>query len=510
MIGALGTFFGVLFILLVVIAVMSKGALKGSDVFVLRWVVLSLTVAFSGVVAWLRWSISRRNVSPAAAVQSPDMHQPLKAATGLPPFERSVPLVRAVASNPAAGVAAAHQAIVFRQHFPPLHDRAARSFFGGTPIAPRGFRWPRSTSRGSKSKPFSFLMQMDCAAVPPPARLGMLPDRGILYFFLDLTTDAFRVTYHEAEDNEWESIPPPDDLAVAYEDHPTAVWRWPQAPQDCPKLLPKWTFDPVAVEIPREPERGDEDDSSFLWSGGMGVGAALRAAQGEEVPSSPFTIRDCIDATDTLRRPFAGYPHDWRAVQIGSGLLLAQLRSVRGAPGRAALRELSEAEREAVIVQMADEARVWYGRAVSHPPFSAVASRDSDEFWSWLARNAWLVRFVISDAITLSIEASLAESTEAAARIPADVARRLHYRHALASRSEAGLFVTTPDRMLGAPVDVQGRQVERMKTHLLLLELSSNDGLGHHFGEAVYQFWITPDDLSERRFDSVELTVDAY
>jgi hypothetical protein len=29
-------------------------------------------------------------------------------------------------------------------------------------------------------------------------------------------------------------------------------------------------------------------------------------------------------------------------------------------------------------------------------------------------------------------------------------------------------------------------------THLLLLELSSNEALGHEFGEGVHQFWITP------------------
>jgi len=32
----------------------------------------------------------------------------------------------------------------------------------------------------------------------------------------------------------------------------------------------------------------------------------------------------------------------------------------------------------------------------------------------------------------------------------------------------------------------------------------------HHFGEGVYQFWITPADLRARRFDKVELTADAY
>jgi hypothetical protein len=57
---------------------------------------------------------------------------------------------------------------------------------------------------------------------------------------------------------------------------------------------------------------------------------------------------------------------------------------------------------------------------------------------------------------------------------------------------------------------VQGDQEETARTHLLLLELSSNDGLGHYFGEGVYQFWITPADLRSRRFERVRLTTSAY
>jgi hypothetical protein len=112
--------------------------------------------------------------------------------------------------------------------------------------------------------------------------------------------------------------------------------------------------------------------------------------------------------------------------------------------------------------------------------------------------------------MTMAVEASLAHSREAAARIPSDVARRVHFRHALAIRTDKGLSANTPDRMLAPPVDVQGHQWDRAKTHLLLLEISTNPGLGHHFGEGVYQFWITPVDLKARRFDKVELTADAY
>jgi uncharacterized protein DUF1963 len=481
LISAAVTFFGVLLIVAFAIGVSSRGALKGPDAFALRWTVISLMVAFSALVAWMRWKFflsPRLSSTPAAtARESP---------------------------------ATSRQAIVFRQHFPPRRDFTL-SFFGGVPVGPEGFRWPRVDGSSPPSKPLSFLMQIDCSAVPAHARLGMLPDQGVLYFFLDLTwgqQDAFRVLYAEGKNKDWGPIKPPEDLGHAFGDQATFVWQWTQALDDCPRLLPKWTFTPTAVEIPVETHDTREPDAPFLWPGEKFVAEALRRAQGPDVPSTSFSLRDSLDEQGGLRRPFANYPHDWRAIQIFSGLLLNKTRD--RVPGTHELRELSEPERAALVGRIRSEAKSWFDRAASHSPFAAVPQSGSDEFWSWAADKPWLVRFVITDALTLSIEASLNESDQAAARIPGDVARRVHSRHALAVDLERGLFTTTPDRMLAPPVDVQGNQWERAKTHLLLLELSSNNGLGHHFGEGVYQFWITPADLRARRFDKVELTADAY
>ena len=412
--------------------------------------------------------------------------------------------------------AAGRQAIVFRQHFPPQPESSTLSFFGGAPIAPSGFRWPRSAGKAGPSKPFSFLMQIDCADVPGRARLGMLPDRGVLYFFLDLTwgePNAFRVVYEEGGVRNGAVIEPPDDLGHAYGDHAAACWKWPPSAQDAPRLLPKWTFQPVALEIAPHVVNPDEDEDEhapMLWPGDKVMTEPLRVAQGDEVVSHWFSVRDFVAAGGAMIRPFANYPHDWRAVQICSGLLLHQLARRYSLAGTFKRRGWSEAEGDALVTRITAEARSWFDRAASQRPFAAVPRAECDEFWSWLADKSWLVSSVMTEALTLSIEASLADSRAAAERIPADVARRVHDRHALASRSEHGLFTTTPNRMLGPPVDVQGNQWDRAKTHLLLLELSSNEGLGHHFGEGVYQFWITPDDLKARRFDKVELTSDAY
>ena len=67
-----------------------------------------------------------------------------------------------------------------------------------------------------------------------------------------------------------------------------------------------------------------------------------------------------------------------------------------------------------------------------------------------------------------------------------------------------------PNRMFGPPRYVHGDAEERIDDWLLLLELSSNESIGHHFGEGVIQFLIRPADLQARRFDKVEAIVTAY
>ena len=152
----------------------------------------------------------------------------------------------------------------------------------------------------------------------------------------------------------------------------------------------------------------------------------------------------------------------------------------------------------------------WADRASAAPPFDEVPLAERDQFWSWLQENEWLTFKPMTDAFVLSVEASLSASAAAAARIPLDVIDYIGWRHALACETETGLHMKTPDRMLAARVDVQGDIDERVREFLLLLELSSNPGLAHYFGEGVLQFWIRPDDLAAQRFDRVELSTTAY
>jgi len=402
-------------------------------------------------------------------------------------------------------LAARTQAILFRQIVPPNHDPAHLSFFGRLPIAPSGFQWPRG-----KSRPYSFIMQLDCSAVPSDGRLGIFPDDGVLYVFLKLEwgyeegyEDTFRVIYEPGPAQGWAEVAPPDDLPHAFDSK--LAWKWPQSDADWPHLLPKWPFDPVLIQggpLPDDPEGFEE---TYAWPGTVFPNEAIAAIEGAVAQYLSFGYQRGQAKT----APFANFPHDWNAVRITTGLIAKAMKradSVRDLH----LRNLSEEEYAAKLAEAQVGLSDWSDRASVAAPFDDVPAAERERFWSWLQEYEWLTFMPMNDAGALSVEATLSASPEAAARVPLEVVDYIRCRHALACNTERGLHMKTPDRILAAPVDVQGDIDERVREFILLLELSSDEGLAHYFGEGVYQFWIRPDDLAARRFERVELSTTAY
>jgi hypothetical protein len=394
------------------------------------------------------------------------------------------------------------QAIIFRQIVPPNHDPHHLSFFGGLPIAPSGFQWPRGQSR-----PYSFIMQVDCSAVPAEGRLGMFPDRGVMYLFLDLDwgqEDTFRVIWQPGPTLGWTEITEPGDLPHAY-DHKRS-WKWPQSDADWPRLLPKWPFDPVLIRGGPLPDDEEELEQTYAWPGTINPDQAISAIEGAVVPYKDFEYK----RRHARIVPFANFPHDWNAVRITTGLITERMdRSVEEARTRY-FRELSEEEFEAKVAEAQGTLRDWSDRASAATAFDEVPPPERDQFWSWLQDHEWLVFMPMIYAGHLSVEATLTAGPEAAARVPLEVVDYVRHRHALAVKMESALYVNIPDRMLAPPVDVQGTIDDRVREFILLFEMGSNEGLAHYFGEGVYQFWIRPDDLAARRFDRVELSTTAY
>jgi uncharacterized protein YwqG len=416
----------------------------------------------------------------------------------------------------------ARTAIVFLQQMPPAYDPRHLSYFGGLPTAPKSFLWPSWTHEGV-TEPLHFVMQLDCAAVPSSARHEAFPPRGVLYFFLDLRwghSNGFRVLYADNATDAFAPSSAPAGLSVAYGSEARFAWRWTEALDQpearLPKLLPKWPFDPLAIAIPPalieawRSEIDEENESAVFWW------PELRAMDGvlleaQEARRGVATPSDAAPPQAGISRPYATYPQDWRAIEIGAALLLGDVkRELRYAKTSYRLRAMTAEDVRAMSDLIESEARQWLARAAEQAPFEATPEQTRDAFWSWLVNWQDFSAAVINQAAMLSIEAALAESAEAAGRLPKEVIARIEANHALATRTASGIFAATPDRMLAPPSYVQGDQEETAASHLLLLELSSNEGLGHHFGEGVYQFWITPADLRARRFDRVMLTTTAY
>lgn len=405
--------------------------------------------------------------------------------------------------------AQSRQAIVFRQHCPPSFARSL-SYFGGVPTADAAFKWPRWQTPQGNSRTLTFLMQIDCREIPSSARLGVMPDDGILYVFMELADSllgsAYQVIHRTGSTDGWGEVPLPEDLPPALSRYRC---KYAMEEGDLPRVLPRWDFTPTVIDIPASQYEEREEDTPYLWPG---ISAeALRAAQGGPIHHNPYSIKDFIPAMGVFQKPFATFPHDWRAVQYVMCMLIEKLKEWKRYPDTAPIDKTLSAEAKRLQLSVAQEkAQQFYDIAAGYLAGETVPEGQRTAVWAFLASEARLSRFILAEAVTLSVEDTLARSPEAAFLFPPDVAERIRGRHALVTTYEGKEYVNTPERMLAPPSDVQGGQWEWAGTHLLLFELSSTVGLGRDFGEGVCQLYIAPDDLKARRFDKVKLEFSAY
>jgi hypothetical protein len=399
-------------------------------------------------------------------------------------------------------LAATEQAIVFRQSYPPLYAPQSRSFFGGLPLANIPFEWPRG---GKTGRPLHFVMQLDCAQVQPAARLKLLPDNGQLYLFVDLERGVgreFRVIWCEPGSGEWSEIDPPEALAPAYGPMTQDVWPWALDATVGTPILPRWPFEPVPVTAL------SLGDASTLpvWTNTDEIAEALLAAQGDPVMHNPVSIADFAETA----RPWADFPRDWMSVQITSAMLVQMARRAEHLPARSLYPALPQEQAAEEIARACSEAQAWYDHALRNSAFKRLTSEERRAFWDWFSSHSAISHLIAPAAFEASIETGLHAFPETAQEVPHLVIDRLMYRHALAARSGDQIHAPVPARMLAARSDMHVDQHERARTHLLLLELPTNESLGHHFGNGILQFWIKPEDLGARAFDKIEMTNTAH
>jgi hypothetical protein len=302
---------------------------------------------------------------------------------------------------------------------------------------------------------------------------------------------------------------------MAYGDEGGYTWPWALAAEHGIQVLPRWPVAPIAiaVAIALPPSIAADETTSALapsWDQGDLTTLALLAAQGDADLPKPLSLADFTGADGTFQPPWPGFPQDWLAVQTCAAALVREADRAARFPRPSLYPDLSSEAKAAHLAAVKEEAQAWFDHALANPALAPLDPPVRDAFWAWFAGHQSLTQLLAPRAAEAAIETTLHAAPAAAALIPPEIVAKLARRHALATRSDSHTHAPTPNRLLAPYSDVQGDQQERAATHLLLLELSSDEAIGHRFGEGVYQFWITPEDLAERRFDKAVLTTTAY
>ncbi|MCJ8190229.1 DUF1963 domain-containing protein [Sphingomicrobium aestuariivivum] len=411
---------------------------------------------------------------PAPASRPTDFAPPAAAAPPPPPPPRPRvhPALRKVRE----------QAVMFRQHVPPLAGHA--SHWGGVPMVPEGFDWPVFTTSEGEERALSFVMSLDCAELPAAASFQLLPESGRLLFFMDLHWGAYWQwkVVHVAADQPLAPAEPPASLPHLYES--PAVWGWPSNAAEWPRLLPRWSFEPVVLHA-RE-DRDIANDQPY-WPGAIDrdtAAAEVAKLEADLGACTPYKVS--VDAQGKPDRPYEAFPASWRSIRIACGHL-ARLLDSADRPGN---------QKDAKALEA--DLKSWRGKIDrAHAAGRDLSRTAANDFWKMLRRHHKLTVPCLK-AITIdAVEASLS----AGERVEEKALAMVRNRH----RFSAG-----DARAFSAPTFVQMEAEERVGEWLLLLELGANIPIGHHFAEGVYQYWIRPDDLAAGNFDAVELTAEAY
>lgn len=423
------------------------------------------------------------NSAPEPYVPEPERPEEAEPVSELPPA-------------PAPIAAAARQAIVLRQHFPPHRAAQTRSWLGGTPVLPGAAEWPSNPVTG---KPLHFLLQLDLSEVPPQAGLGLLPPEGALAVFLDLDWgpgEAFRVIHAQGyAGTPWNALDVPQSLAMAYGDEAALAWPWALTPAQGTQILPRWPVAPRLIALSESEAPG--------WPHTVTTAKALLDAQGEGDIAPPLALADFHGADGQGFEPaWYGYPQDWIAVQIASAALVREADRASRTVLHDPYPGLDEDERAAQIKTVREEAQAWFDHALNNPALAPLGPPLRKAFWDWLSTHRALAERVVPEAVEAAIETTLHASPQEAAKFPEEITARVAYRHALARSTPEGVIAPPPARLLAPATGANPHAT----THLLLLELPDNPALGHHFGGGALQWWITPEDLADRRFEAVMMT----
>lgn len=447
---------------------------------------------------------------------------------------------------PEAIDAARRNAIVFRTELPQGPGKDGLSFFGGQPIGPADFQWPRR--HGSEGQPLTFMMQWDCQELAAQDAGGLLPADGVLYCFMDLEwgngepgarNEAF--LHHPGPTAGWAEIPLPADAPPIFGDQgmsqPGCTAKVDNARDYVPRMMPRFPFKPFALDCSAAADALPEDERLFY--GDTGDNEQLLAIANHGTPPEP--MREGPAPRRPFARPFPAYPHDFAAVRYLAATMIEDLRRRVGESLKRHHPDMSDDDCDAQVAVWMDEAKEIFLLGCQRPMSEPLDQAVADDIWQWLeARKDHHIGLLVDmhpHAVS-AVRLSLGVGSRALDRVPQEFIDAAMRAYSLAFESmeterhdplkhgtwqeytalrDAGELPTvryiragTPARLLGPPSYVQGDVEELMDDHVLLLELPSHSVPGFSLGDGVVQYLIRPDDLAARRFDRVVSVASSY
>lgn len=451
--------------------------------------------------------------------------------------------------RPDAIDAARRHPIVFRTLLPQGPGKDGLSFFGGQPIGPEGFQWPRR--HGSEGQPLTFMMQWDCEALAAQDKSGLLPTDGVLYCFIDLEwgkgdpgsrIEAF--LHHPGPTEGWAEIPLPADAPPIFGDQgmsqPGCTAKIDNARDYVPRMMPRFPFAPVGLDLSHAADLAEGDDENesgrLFWDEIPSPAETLLAIQ--KGGAGGGLIADEPDLYAPFARPFPAYPHDFAAVRHLAARVIKELERPDSYVVKSAFPAMSDEERRAAVAVWTGEAKELYRLGCQRPMGTPLEQGIADDIWQWLEARQAIFRVGFDRQVVDAVELSLGVGSAALDRVPQAFIDEAMRGHALASefmtyepwdrvkhgtreeyaalRSAGGLpgqrylHANVPARLLGPPSYVQGDVEELMDEYVLLLELPSHSVPGFSLGDGVVQYLIRPDDLAARRFEGVVSVASSY
>ena len=415
--------------------------------------------------------------------------------------------------------AAQKRPIVFRQFLPQSPGKDGLSFFGGRPIAPAGFQWPRE--RGAEGgAPLQFVMQWDCAQLSEQDPTGLLPQDGVLYCFVNFDRDededflaGHSFIYERGPAQSWGPIDTPNDAGHALGKKSAQLMsgctsQVENANNFVPQVLPRFPFAPMAFDYPISKSGEREFWSDEVVANGLlevqKSGVAVREAETD--PGNPFR---------EFERPFPAFPHDFGAIRVIASRMIEALTQPDEFLAETLYPSLSADERGAQFAQWVEEAKEIFLLGTQRPSGQKLDQAIADDIWQWFDERNGMLDTKIPALMAEAVDLSLGVGSDALSNVPAQWIDKAMGLHALAAEyvehdsadAIARICAGTPARMFGPATYSKGALDGSLEDHLLLLELPSGAGPQHHFEGKVLQYWITADDLAIGQFDAVKSLV---